>query len=389
MNLFFTADYIHNGHQFLPENSAIEVDEQGIIIACHQHYSGKDTIPIEGLLCPGFVNTHCHLELSYLKGVFEEGKGLIPFLMNVPSVRGQFSETEKKQARFGAVQMLIDNGVVAVGDIANTTETLDIRAFGGLHIHSFIEAIGFVDATAQQRFASFKDVHNAFLEAEKHEGFHFHQSIVPHAPYSVSASLFQLINEHEADTILSIHNQESQAETDFFLTKKGDILQLFERLNIDIGNFIPSGKSSLQTYAPWIDAQHQLILVHNTFSTKDDIACIKQKFPHHYWCLCPNANLFLENKMPPVLDLMSAQATICIGTDSLASNHELNIFSELMTLKKHFTSLDWNDLLRWATINGAKALGFDQFVGSFEVGKKPGLIQIIDWKNNPKINRIL
>lgn len=389
MKLIFTADQIHDGHQFLAENAAIEVDELGEVIQCHQEYKGKDNIHIEGLLCPGFVNTHCHLELSHLKGVFEEGKGLIPFLMNVPSVRGQFDETTKKQARFDAIETLLNNGIVAVGDIANNTETIDIRAFGGLHIHTFIEAIGFIAATAQQRLDNFKDIQNAFQTAQMKDGFQMRQSVVPHAPYSVSKPLFQLINELDSNAILSIHNQESQAEADFFLAKKGDLLQLFERLGISIESFNPSGKSSLQTFAPWLDAQHPLILVHNTLSSKEDINFIKQKFPKHFWCLCPNANLFLENKLPPVMELIAAQATICIGTDSLASNYDLNIFAELMTLKKHFPSIEWDDLLQWATLNGAKALGFEEFVGSFEVGKKPGLIQVLDWKNNPSINRIL
>jgi cytosine/adenosine deaminase-related metal-dependent hydrolase len=85
-----------------------------------------------------------------------------------------------------------------------------------------------------------------------------------------------------------------------------------------------------------------------------------------YWCLCPNSNLYIEQKMPPVDLLVSEGCPIVIGTDSLSSNTSLSIINELKTIHSHFPSFSLETLIGWATINGAKALGEDMNTGSIE-----------------------
>ena len=116
-----------------------------------------------------------------------------------------------------------------------------------------------------------------------------------------------------------------------------------------------------------------LILVHNTFSDRETVRQILKR-GNTFWCLCPNANLYIENKVPPAVMLSSEGCEIVIGTDSLASNHKLSILSELKTLQSYFPSLKLEEMIRWATINGAKALGEEQSYGKIEPGKKPGLL---------------
>src|ERR1043165_6558773 len=100
---------------------------------------------------------------------------------------------------------------------------------------------------------------------------------------------------------------------------------------------------------------HPLILVHNTFTGEEDIRRALSRAIEPYWCLCPNANLYIEGRLPDVSLLASKTSQICIGTDSLASNYELSVFSELLILKLYFPRLSWEELLRWGTLNGARA----------------------------------
>ncbi|HRO41623.1 MAG TPA: amidohydrolase family protein [Flavipsychrobacter sp.] len=388
--MLFTAPLIHNGYKFLPAGSMVEVNDSGVITAIHYGLQNEDVIEYQGILCPGFVNVHCHLELSHLRNSIPEHTGLIPFLQQIPIIRGKFSREEIRFARHEAYQELRNHGVVAVGDIANVTDTLDLRALNDLHVHTFVECIGFTEQYAPQRFKASRHTYKTFAAQQQKDKI-LRQSIVPHAPYSVSKTLFDFIDKHQPQSIISIHNQESLAENEFYQNKTGAVNNLLSGLGIEYDFFQATGKSSLQTYTQWLSDEHPIIFVHNTYTTKEDVEIAVDRFRQTYWCLCPNANLYIENTLPDVTMLAAAGLNMCIGTDSLASNHQLCVFSELLTLKKKIPLLQWEVLLQWATSNGAKALDMNEQVGSLEVGKQPGLLNISDLSEsaNPVIERII
>ena len=86
--------------------------------------------------------------------------------------------------------------------------------------------------------------------------------------------------------------------------------------------------------------------------------------------------------MPPIELLRNKKSNIVLGTDSLSSNHQLSILSEIKTITKHFPNISLEEMLQWATLNGAKALQLDSQFGSFGIGKKPGVIVIDQLVNN-------
>jgi len=378
--LFITADKIHDGKKFLKENTALEIADDGTIIALYENYKGESQ-HYEGIVCPGFVNAHCHLELSHLKGIIPKYTGLVSFLLQVIQKRTGFSEEEKTSARVNAYENLWQKGVSAVGDISNTGDCIDIRNVGKMHIHTFVEALGFNDAFAEKSFEYALKTYKVY--AQQKESF-CSQSITPHAPYSVSRKLFELISAFKERSVLSVHNQECEAENQFYKDKTGRVNELLKGLNIDAGNFTASGKTSLQTYAHWLAPSHPVIFVHNTFTSKDDIRYAMNRFSNAFFCLCPNANLYIENTLPDVRLFIETNATVCVGTDSLSSNDQLCIYSELKTLYEHF-KIDWETLLLWACFNGAKALQLQDKAGSFEIGMKPGIVQL----NNNESRRII
>ena len=372
--MLITATRIHNGKQWMPDGTVIEIVENGTITGVHDMLTDAHVQHYDGILCPGFVNVHCHLELSHMKGAIPEHTGLVPFLKQVAITRNNYTQEQKISSRHKAFCDMVANGIIAVGDIANTNDTLDLRAQDKVHVHSFIEAIGFSESPGPM-FDMAASVYET-LDRQAHAGKILRQSIVPHAPYSVSKQLFSLIDKFDEQSLLSIHNQESRAEDEYYISKTGAIGELLLAVGINDGFFVPSGHSSLQTYSQWISPRHPLILVHNTYTSRADIQKAQSVYNSLYWCLCPNANLYIENTLPDVKTMVEECNNICIGTDSLASNHQLSVLAELRTIKQHYPAIDWEDLLQWGTYNGACALQMDNVIGSIEPGKSPGLLLI-------------
>jgi len=149
---------------------------------------------------------------------------------------------------------------------------------------------------------------------------------------------------------------------------------LYEKMDMDFSFFQPSGKSSLQTYLLKFLKNQSLILVHNVHTSEEDLLFAEMSDKKISWCLCPNANLYISDQLPAIDLFIKHNCEIVLGTDSLASNHQLSILEEIKTIRKQFPNIAADQLLQWATINGAKALQMDKLLGSFEQGKQPGVI---------------
>lgn len=372
---YFSADWIFPVSIPPIKNGVVAVNSHGEIENILTENAAQNlSSKIEkhkGAIVPGFINTHCHLELSHMLRQIPERTGLVEFVQSIIKSR-QADADEINQSMQKADQQMFDHGIVAVGDISNQIASKGIKQQSKIYYHTFVEAMGFNPERANAIMDYAKEIKNQFSPLSA--------SVVPHAPYSVSAELFALINEEaeKNDTLISIHNQETINENLFFENKTGGFLELYKFLGLDISFFEPSGKSSLQTWLPYAKKQ-KILLVHNTVSSKADLEFAKQNHTDLYWCLCPQANLYIENTLPNVDLLMEEKVKITLGTDSLASNHQLNILSEMKTLQAH-KKVDFEKLLQWATINGAEFLNLEHQLGTIEIGKKPGLnlIQLSD-----------
>ncbi|ULQ55093.1 amidohydrolase family protein [Flavihumibacter rivuli] len=373
----FKADRIFTGEAFAPEGMVLIATEKGVIEALvPETDAGGDIQYVPGILSPGLVNAHCHLELSHIKGVIPEKTGMVPFLLGVMQKR-TFDQDQVQQAIADAEDQMFRSGIVAVGDICNTAHTLHQKQKGRMHYRNFIEVSGFVPAGAGARFEAGRQLQ----EQMKATG---PTTIVPHAPYSVSGELFQLINEQSKGAIITMHNQESEAEDEFFRSGKGDFLELYRTIGVDINFFKAPGKSSLAACLPALNQFSQLILVHNVLTNQQDIDLINTRsnnpvagHPQQIWfCLCPNANEYINHAQPPVELLLQNNCPVILGTDSLASNHQLSIAAEMNRLLQTNPRLGLGILLQWATSNGARALGFEAELGDLAPGKKPGIITI-------------
>ena len=390
-----------------PEQVLILAEDEHIEAIVPADDAGDGVEPLEGILCPGMVNTHCHIELSHLKGVIPEGTGLVEFVKQVISKRetphspdlsqAAYHELyeqaldQKLQAMTRAVEELYQSGTVAVGDICNTADSLELKRNSPLYWHNFIEVSGFVDAVAGKRLKFSEDILAAFIKSQS-KASAADNTLTPHAPFSVSKSLFGLLNEKTAGQIISIHNQETAAENILYQFKEGAFLSLYDSLGINIEGFSATSKNSFQSWLPYFDREQKIITVHNTFTTEADVRFAAQLYEATagahlpYYCICVNANLYIENTLPPLEMLLANNCEIVLGTDSYASNRQLNLTEEIKTLQKNFPDVPLERMLQWATINGAEALGIDDQYGSFTKGKKPGLV-LID-PDNMKSKRV-
>lgn len=365
----FKAQDIFTGTAFTGPGNVLITDETGRVEDIVKEAIAGEGIEIaDGILSPGFINAHCHIELSHLKNKIPEHTGLVNFVQKVMTQRAAGAE-EKDAAMRQAEEELFKSGTVAVGDICNTADSVPLKEESSLEWYNFIEISGFVDAGAQSRFSAAKEVAASFDAA----GLKY--ALSPHAPYSVSKKLFELINDETEDKLISIHNQEAQAEDELYRNKTGKFLELFSNFGIDISGFVPSAKSSFETWLPYFTNNQRIISVHNTFIAENDLQLPGKEL---YFCLCPNANLYIENALPPVEMLMKNNAALIIGTDSYAGNWSLNVYDEIKTIRKHFPQIPVETILQWATLNGAKALGLEKTYGSFEKGKRPGIVLIRD-----------
>jgi cytosine/adenosine deaminase-related metal-dependent hydrolase len=377
----FKADKLFDGNHFLESNMVLITDGDGLmldIVAAGE--AGDDIQYFPGILSPGFINCHCHLELSHLKNVIPPHTGLIEFLCSVVTKR-DFDPRIIQQEIARAEKEMYDNGIVAVGDIGNTADTATVKSQSRIAWQNFVEVLSFTDEKAEENFNHYKKVAET-LEASLRSSVIVHRtSLVPHAPYSISPKTFQLINKATKNQIISVHNQEHPAEDELFKTGGGEYLKLFNIFGIGQSPFPVTGKSSIRSVLPYFNNGQTIFLVHNTCMQEEDIVWANEYAANNglklVYCLCINANLYIENKVPPIDWLMKHHCQIVLGTDSYSSNWQLSIAKEMeaiLSLPRFKTQTGLEQVLQWATINGARALGWEDELGSFEKGKKPGVV---------------
>lgn len=345
------------------------MDESGMVMDLLDSAEGMTDVEWhEGVLCPGFVNTHCHLELSHLKNQIPTGTGMVGFIKEVMNNKSHANEVIHEGLEL-AEQELINNGVVAVGDICNTADSFVMKTKKRLHYHSFIEVFSIVPQQAAGVFNKSSELHH------QAEGLGLSVSISPHAPYTCSKELMRLINHFSESSghPFTIHNQESLPEDALFRTGKGAFVDFYKELGIGLSFLHPTGKSSLEWLLPNLPLSQKTLLVHNTFTTQKEMDMAVAAHPNLYWCLCPKANLYIHDVTPAISLFVPMAERITIGTDSLASNDTLSVLEELKALHEASPSLDLEVLLQWGTLNGARYLGLDREIGTLEKGKKPGL----------------
>ncbi len=371
-----SANYIFTGSESPLKNGIITLDESGKILNIEDTGGNlRETAKLEfynGIIVPGFVNAHCHLELSHLKGLIPKQSGLAKFVLELSKHRFDSPAKIQPAAQQAEEDMLI-NGIVAVGDISNTPDSFEIKAKQKIHYHTFLEIFGLDPDKADDIIAKAIKLATSFKKETR-----LPYSIVPHAPYSVSPELYSKISKLANNKPLSIHNQESDGEQLLFKGEKGPLYEALSSLVTDYEKWCPSVTSSLKYTLDQLESAEKTLLVHNTYTSEADLSHSEQTRQEKFWVLCPNANLYIENKLPDISLFRSKKLKIALGTDSLASNNQLSILEEMKTISHIYPEIPLKELVLWATMNGSRALNISDRFGQLEPGKTPGINLLYD-----------
>jgi aminodeoxyfutalosine deaminase len=375
----FSAQYVitNSGHPL--KRAIITTEDDGTVINIEETFGNlREEHSLEfynGVIIPGFVNCHCHLELSHMKDFINIGIGLCGFIDQVRNSRTTDNQNIIMEAK-SADQHMYASGVNLCADICNTSFTFNLKTESRISYLNLLEVFGIDPVKATHRMTEIIKI------SEIAGGLNLPFSFVPHSVYSLSLPLFRILREITIkNKVTSIHFMETEGEADLVEKHSGPLMTSYMQSGL-ISAGIETVKSHSDAVLKEITRNGNLILVHNTFADRAIIRKVKRR-GNLFWCLCPNSNIFIENKIPPVDFLIEEGCIIVIGTDSLASNDKLDILEELKTLQFHYPSLSISELVSWATLNGAKALGMEDIYGKIETGKKPGLLllQNVDLQN--------
>lgn len=335
----------------------VTVDDTGLIVSVGQWERLDGDASTEfyaGALCAGFVNAHCHLELSYLRGAIARGTGFAGFARAIGAVRGGFAMEDRLRALEAADARMWHEGVQAVADIVNGETSFAAKARSAVRYRSFAEVFGL----------------NASTEAVRPLLQYPDTTLTPHSIYSIQDTVFSEVVSDAANDPLSIHFMESDDEAALF-RGEGSLAAWYGRMGWRC-DFLSHG-SPAGRVADMVPRGRRVLLVHGCRVGDAEYDMVSDRLGQTlWWVLCPRSNDYISGLRPPVELLRRHGARICVGTDSLASNECLSMVEELKLLG----GVPLEEAVAWATVNGAQALGLDGGIGSIEAGKRPGLVLI-------------
>lgn len=353
----------------LQKGLIVSVDDNGTVKDVSRSENIDSEAGVEffnGIIVPEFVNAHCHLELSYMKGMIPQGGGFTEFARGM----GRFRSSATVQDRIAVAEyhdaVMHHSGIGVVGDICNGTTTFGIKKDSSLKYINFIELFGLTTHSADRLNDTLVCADESGLSA----------TVTPHSTYSLNDSAFKsAIRAGDSSLPVSVHFMESSAEKELF-EGYGELNDWYAERGTPIdfhGYGSPAGRITA-----CIPPEMDVMLIHNCFVTEEDIDIIENHFTGRVtWVLCPCSNMYISGVMPPVELLSSKKVNIALGTDSLASNTSLDMVAELRALGQ----APLEEALWWATGGGAEALGMKGLAGEFEVGYKSGIVLIegVDW----------
>jgi len=326
-------------------------------------------------LMPGLVNAHTHLELSYLHDEVPPASEFVTWIRNVMAARRQRPDPRAADIVDAIDRAIVESrasGTAVVGDVSNTLVTFEPLARSALAAIVFYELIRFNAPDPR----ALVDAATAEIEALAPTEW-VRASLAAHAPYSVAPLVLRAIREavdRDALRPCSVHLCESAEETEFLRTGLGSWRRLLEDVGAWDPAWTPPGVSPVQFLDETGFLGANVLAVHGVQMTLDDLGRLKARGTT--LVTCPRSNGHTGAGAPPIQDFYDAGVRVAIGTDSLASSPDLNVFAELATMRALAPAVPATALLESATIEGARALGFDADYGTIEPAKRARLIAV-------------
>lgn len=353
-------------------NGFVEYDaEDGRILAVGE--CGPDEEVRQGAVVPGFVNSHCHIELSHLHGKFRKGTGMAGFIDQINALRDWAGADVKARLTQEWMDKMWKDGVSAMSDISNDDSSFKVKSSHKIYTRTFLEVFG---SEPEMCDGVMSDV-TKLKETADAEGID--AAPTPHSCYTMSPQLLSASAAAGLESgYLSYHSQESQEEEDLLISGSGAMYENRKRSGMSTPPV--TGESSLKYFIDRLAAakpapyDEHILLVHNVCLKQGDIDAAKRVMNNVYWAVCPLSNIFIHNALPPIPLMRENGLAITVGTDSLSSNDDLDMVKELVCIKQNFAEVPMNEILVWACLNGARFLSKEDTLGSIAPGKTPGIV---------------
>ena len=368
------ASYVYTLDAEPIKNGYVEYDDvDGTVISVGQCVDGEEVL--DGAIVPGFVNAHCHVELSHLHGKFRKGTGMAGFIDQINELRDWAGHDVKVELTRKWMDKMWNDGESAMADISNDDSSFEVKKSHPMYTRTFLEVFGSEPEMCEGVMA---DVINL---KKKAIDMGIDAAPTPHSCYTMSP---QLLSKSAAAGLesgfLSYHSQESQEEEDLLMSGSGAMYENRKRLGMSTPPV--TGESSLKYFLDRLEAaatapyDQNILLVHNVCLKQDDIDALKKVMKHPYFAICPLSNIFIHNALPPVELMRSNGLAVALGTDSLSSNDDLDMVKELACLHEAFPEVPMTEMLEWACLNGARFLKKDDVLGTITPGKRPGIVLV-------------
>jgi cytosine/adenosine deaminase-related metal-dependent hydrolase len=342
--------------------------ERDTIVAVGPH-AGEEVEDLGHVaVLPGLVNAHTHLELSWMRGQVPPNASMPAWAASLMALRRTVSH-EPPEPIGDAIGEARRSGTCLVGDVTNTFATYEPLLDSELSAALFRELLGFkapdpdaVIRAAEEQIAALSPVQ------------WLRPSIVPHAPYSVSPALLRAVARVNGDRPLSVHLGESSQEVQFLRDGTGEWRALLESLGVWNPAWTPPGAGPVQYLDDLGLVNERLLAVHGVHFTDSELARLAAAGATV--ATCPRSNRWTGAGEPPVERFYASGVRVAIGTDSLASVQDLNLFAEMAEVRRLARRVPAARILESATLAGAQALGFASELGSIEAGKRAQLIAV-------------
>lgn len=359
-------DYLFDGENFLSDMLLV-ADQDGKVLSVEKSLnSKKEGRRINGILSPGFVNSHLHLELSAFLDKIDRNTGLPRFISQLQSQRSNINDPERIRK---AERDMWESGTVAAADICNTADTLQVKNDSEIKWHSLIELFGFREDSSDKIFYQGKSLQEDFFQSGQMA------TLTPHSPYSVSEKLLEkIISDTSPGGIISVHNQESESEEEFLFNQKGKLAEMLTGFGLDPASASIRGSHFPEYIVDSVSKNIKILLVHNTFTGEETLEKVKNR-KNVTWCMCPRANLYIEGRLPDIPMFYEKGLPVVFGTDSLASNESLDLFEEIKITSRHFPGISLNELFSSITSVSAEFWSF-KGMGRMVKDANPGFVII-------------
>jgi cytosine/adenosine deaminase-related metal-dependent hydrolase len=374
------ADALVTGDGDAIGDAAVVVDERCEVIDVGRagdvlpRHGGIAVERARGVLVPGLVNAHTHLELSALRGCVPGGSGFVPWVEHLIGARVEARPEDDEEAIERAVEELDASGTVAVGEVTNSLGAVHALARRGFIGSVFHEVFGVDRASVERRVAELPRILEERVGSWPSPDLAY--APTPHTLYTTHESVVRRLVRDARDrhVRVSVHLSEHAPERRFLEHGDGPVRNWYEaRLKLRPESIAWPGKAPIALADEWGVLDSHVLCVHLTDARPRELELVARRGAPLVFC--PRSNLFIEARLPPLIAARAAGLVPALGTDSLASNTSLDVLAEARALADRFPTVPAVELLRMATWEGARALGLPH-VGRIARGARPGIFLV-------------